>query len=190
MLVLTLEERLWLTKDLNRGHFKQYLIFSKMRHSFTLTLWMHRVVRLSFCAFGLLFGFSLYLVSTFLILFADINDVHQVVEHSYSCALERSFLYHGRMYITAWNICFHSNVFSKQLKVTFWFSVACDYFGFWSLLLIDEASLGNSSTSFALFSYACISILSGYCTFWRHRWGIKHLSIATLSIWLSMKISK
>ncbi|KAL9144344.1 hypothetical protein ABFS82_14G290700 [Erythranthe guttata] len=42
----------------------------------------------------------------------------EIVEHSYSCALERSFLYHGRMYISAWNICFHSNVFSKQIKVT------------------------------------------------------------------------
>ncbi|XP_052199402.1 BAG-associated GRAM protein 1 isoform X2 [Diospyros lotus] len=41
----------------------------------------------------------------------------EVVEHSYSCALERSFLYHGRMYVSAWRICFHSNVFSKQMKV-------------------------------------------------------------------------
>ncbi|XWS13127.1 hypothetical protein CRYUN_Cryun36dG0011100 [Craigia yunnanensis] len=41
----------------------------------------------------------------------------QVVEHSYSCAVERSFLYHGRMYVSAWHICFHSNVFSKQMKV-------------------------------------------------------------------------
>ncbi|XP_038989592.1 BAG-associated GRAM protein 1 isoform X2 [Phoenix dactylifera] len=41
----------------------------------------------------------------------------EVVFHSYSCALERSFLYHGRMYVSAWHICFHSNVFSKQLKV-------------------------------------------------------------------------
>ncbi|KAL8491752.1 hypothetical protein ACS0TY_023374 [Phlomoides rotata] len=41
----------------------------------------------------------------------------EVVVHSYSCALERSFLYHGRMYISAWHICFHSNVFSKQIKV-------------------------------------------------------------------------
>ncbi|KAK7822897.1 bag-associated gram protein 1 [Quercus suber] len=41
----------------------------------------------------------------------------QVVQHSYSCALERSFLYHGRMYVSAWHICFHSNVFSKQMKV-------------------------------------------------------------------------
>ncbi|XVF84300.1 hypothetical protein PTKIN_Ptkin17bG0025700 [Pterospermum kingtungense] len=41
----------------------------------------------------------------------------QVVEHSYSCALERSFLYHGRMYVSAWHICFHSNVFSKQMKI-------------------------------------------------------------------------
>ncbi|KAI3523686.1 hypothetical protein L1887_02008 [Cichorium endivia] len=41
----------------------------------------------------------------------------EVVEHSYSCAMERSFLYHGRMYVSAWYICFHSNVFSKQMKV-------------------------------------------------------------------------
>ena len=41
----------------------------------------------------------------------------QVVEHSYSCALERSFLYHGRMYLSAWHVCFHSNVFAKQMKV-------------------------------------------------------------------------
>lgn len=41
----------------------------------------------------------------------------EVVVHSYSCALERSFLYHGRMYISARHICFHSNVFSKQIKV-------------------------------------------------------------------------
>ncbi|KAL3506846.1 hypothetical protein ACH5RR_032228 [Cinchona calisaya] len=41
----------------------------------------------------------------------------EVVEHSYSCALERSFLYHGRMFVSAWHICFHSNVFSKQMKV-------------------------------------------------------------------------
>ncbi|KAF3451047.1 hypothetical protein FNV43_RR07136 [Rhamnella rubrinervis] len=41
----------------------------------------------------------------------------EVVEHSYSCALERSFLYHGRMYVSQWHICFHSNVFSKQMKV-------------------------------------------------------------------------
>ncbi|KAK1426397.1 hypothetical protein QVD17_15068 [Tagetes erecta] len=41
----------------------------------------------------------------------------EIVEHSYSCAMERSFLYHGRMYVSAWHICFHSNVFSKQLKV-------------------------------------------------------------------------
>ncbi|XP_038984150.1 BAG-associated GRAM protein 1-like isoform X2 [Phoenix dactylifera] len=41
----------------------------------------------------------------------------EVSDHSYSCALERSFLYHGRMYVSAWHICFHSNVFSKQIKV-------------------------------------------------------------------------
>ncbi|KAL8493569.1 hypothetical protein ACS0TY_024664 [Phlomoides rotata] len=51
---------------------------------------------------------------------ADVNDtIYQVVEHSYSCALERSFLYHGRMYVSAWLICLHSNVFSKQMKVSF-----------------------------------------------------------------------
>ncbi|KAH9316473.1 hypothetical protein KI387_025100, partial [Taxus chinensis] len=41
----------------------------------------------------------------------------EVAENSYSCALERSFLYHGRLYVSAWHICFHSNVFSKQMKV-------------------------------------------------------------------------
>ncbi|KAK6930474.1 GRAM domain, partial [Dillenia turbinata] len=41
----------------------------------------------------------------------------EVVEHSYSCALERSSLYHGRMYVSASHICFHSNGFSKQMKV-------------------------------------------------------------------------
>lgn len=41
----------------------------------------------------------------------------EAVVHSYSCALERSFLYHGRMYVSSWHVCFHSNVFSKQIKV-------------------------------------------------------------------------
>ncbi|KAJ4956034.1 hypothetical protein NE237_012817 [Protea cynaroides] len=41
----------------------------------------------------------------------------EVVERSFSCALERSFLYHGRIYVSTWHICFHSNVFSKQMKV-------------------------------------------------------------------------
>ncbi|THG01491.1 hypothetical protein TEA_022282 [Camellia sinensis var. sinensis] len=45
------------------------------------------------------------------------NRYITVAAHSYSCALERSFLYHGRMYVSAWHICFHSNVFSKQMKV-------------------------------------------------------------------------
>ncbi|KAJ6792009.1 BAG-associated GRAM protein 1 isoform X1 [Iris pallida] len=53
------------------------------------------------------------LCSLYLIFF----PMRQVVDHSYSCALERSFLYHGRMYVSAWHICFHSNVFSKQIKV-------------------------------------------------------------------------
>lgn len=39
------------------------------------------------------------------------------LKHSYSCALERSFLYQGRMYVSTSNICFHSNVFAKQMKV-------------------------------------------------------------------------
>ncbi|KAJ4814316.1 C2 domain-containing protein / GRAM domain-containing protein [Rhynchospora pubera] len=39
------------------------------------------------------------------------------VYHSYSCAIENSFLYHGRMYISAWHLCFHSKFFYKQLKV-------------------------------------------------------------------------
>uniref|UniRef100_A0ACD5YWA9 Uncharacterized protein n=1 Tax=Avena sativa TaxID=4498 RepID=A0ACD5YWA9_AVESA len=37
--------------------------------------------------------------------------------HSYSCALERSFLHYGRMHISSWHLCFHSKVFSKQLNV-------------------------------------------------------------------------
>ncbi|XP_066163793.1 BAG-associated GRAM protein 1 isoform X1 [Oryza sativa Japonica Group] len=41
----------------------------------------------------------------------------EIVHQSYSCALERSFLHHGRMYISLWHLCFHSNVFSKQLNV-------------------------------------------------------------------------
>ncbi|XP_040376562.1 BAG-associated GRAM protein 1-like [Oryza brachyantha] len=41
----------------------------------------------------------------------------EIVHQSYSCALERSFLHHGRMYISSWHLCFHSNVFSKQLNV-------------------------------------------------------------------------
>ncbi|XP_047079704.1 BAG-associated GRAM protein 1-like [Lolium rigidum] len=41
----------------------------------------------------------------------------QIVHHSYSCALERSFLHCGRMCISSWHLCFHSNVFVKQLNV-------------------------------------------------------------------------
>ncbi|OEL34707.1 BAG-associated GRAM protein 1 [Dichanthelium oligosanthes] len=41
----------------------------------------------------------------------------EIVHQSYSCALERCFLHHGRMYISQWHLCFHSNVFSKQLTV-------------------------------------------------------------------------
>ncbi|KAM0869248.1 hypothetical protein ACQ4PT_040799 [Festuca glaucescens] len=41
----------------------------------------------------------------------------EIVHHNYSCALERSFLHCGRMCISSWHLCFHSNVFSKQLNV-------------------------------------------------------------------------
>ncbi|KAL3619903.1 hypothetical protein CASFOL_034815 [Castilleja foliolosa] len=50
-------------------------------------------------------------------LVVDRSGVLQVIEHNYSCALERSFLYHGRIYISACHICFHSSVFSKKMKV-------------------------------------------------------------------------
>ncbi|KAG7018436.1 BAG-associated GRAM protein 1, partial [Cucurbita argyrosperma subsp. argyrosperma] len=40
-----------------------------------------------------------------------------VVDRSFSCALERSFLYHGRIYVSSRHICFHSNILSKQIKV-------------------------------------------------------------------------
>lgn len=41
----------------------------------------------------------------------------EAFEQSFSCAMERSFLYHGRMYVFTSKICFHSNIFSKQMKV-------------------------------------------------------------------------
>ncbi|CAD6250390.1 unnamed protein product [Miscanthus lutarioriparius] len=41
----------------------------------------------------------------------------EIVHQSYSCALEKCFLLHGRMYISQWHLCFHSNAFSKQLNV-------------------------------------------------------------------------
>ncbi|GJP48351.1 hypothetical protein CLOM_g7651 [Closterium sp. NIES-68] len=41
----------------------------------------------------------------------------EVIRHSFSCALERSFLYHGRMFLSGSHLCFHSNVFSKELSV-------------------------------------------------------------------------
>ncbi|KAM0886371.1 hypothetical protein ACQ4PT_029735 [Festuca glaucescens] len=41
----------------------------------------------------------------------------EIVHHNYFCALERSFLHCGRMCISSWHLCFHSNVFSKQLNV-------------------------------------------------------------------------
>ncbi|KAG6393637.1 hypothetical protein SASPL_147881 [Salvia splendens] len=67
----------------------------------------------------------------------------EIVEHSYSCALERSFLYHGRMYVSAWHICFHSNVFSKQMKVNFSFLLfRCVEFCLYNSLFVRHL-LGN-----------------------------------------------
>lgn len=53
----------------------------------------------------------------------------QIAHQSYSCALERCFLLHGRMYISQWHLCFHSNVFSKQLNVSKYFEN-----GSWNLI--------------------------------------------------------
>ncbi|VAI58320.1 unnamed protein product [Triticum turgidum subsp. durum] len=51
-------------------------------------------------------------------LHATIEVPHdEIVHHSYSCALERSFLRYGRMCISSWHLCFQSHVFSKQLNV-------------------------------------------------------------------------
>ncbi|RZC03901.1 BAG-associated GRAM protein 1 isoform B [Glycine soja] len=48
-----------------------------------------------------------------------IFDLHsdEVIDHRYICALETSFLYQGDMYVSAWNICFYSNMFSKEMKI-------------------------------------------------------------------------
>ncbi|VAI46807.1 unnamed protein product [Triticum turgidum subsp. durum] len=52
-------------------------------------------------------------------LHATIEFPHdEIVHHSYSCALERSFLRYGRMCISSWHLCFQSHVFSKQLNVS------------------------------------------------------------------------
>ncbi|KAG4402154.1 hypothetical protein AAZX31_02G131600 [Glycine max] len=40
----------------------------------------------------------------------------EVVDHRYICALEMSFLYQGHLYVSAWHICFYSNIL-KQMKV-------------------------------------------------------------------------
>lgn len=65
------------------------------------------------------------LTRTYLIYLLSLQIVHQ----SYSCALERCFLLHGRMYISQWHLCFHSNVFSKQLNVSKYFEN-----GSWNLI--------------------------------------------------------
>jgi hypothetical protein len=41
----------------------------------------------------------------------------QIAAHTFSCAMERSFLYHGRMYVSDYHVCFNSNIFSKGIKV-------------------------------------------------------------------------
>ncbi|XP_028242315.1 BAG-associated GRAM protein 1-like [Glycine soja] len=55
-----------------------------------------------------------------------IFDLHsdEVIDHRYICALETSFLYQGDMYVSAWNICFYSNMFSKEMKVRLYFCFA------------------------------------------------------------------
>ncbi|GAQ87567.1 C2 domain-containing protein [Klebsormidium nitens] len=42
----------------------------------------------------------------------------EIAMHTFSCAMERSFLYHGRMYVSDYHVCFNSNIFSKGIKVT------------------------------------------------------------------------
>lgn len=150
LVVILLEEGLWISKDQqlfikNLGHCKQFLIFSLMRHYFLLM--RHKIIlMMSFSSFWVCkslekFWTTLGRITCWYLLFC------QVVEHSYSCALERSFLYHGRMYVSAWHICFHSNVFSKQMKVN------TSYFGTWSCLckkLVCFWRLGCSFTELRL----------------------------------------
>lgn len=121
MLVPILGEGFWIDKELrlfirNLGPYKQYSTFYQMRYN------IYHVIKMlsSQTCNDTLSCFILMLLLRQLFLFM-LTTFFQVVVHSYSCALERSFLYHGRMYVSAWHICFHSNVFSKQMKVIIWF---------------------------------------------------------------------
>ncbi|XP_053491123.1 GRAM domain-containing protein 2B isoform X2 [Ictalurus furcatus] len=53
---------------------------------------------------------------TFHKLFPDIPESEDLL-HAYICALQREVPYHGRLYITENNVCFHSSVLLKATKV-------------------------------------------------------------------------
>ncbi|XP_017548805.1 GRAM domain-containing protein 2A isoform X1 [Pygocentrus nattereri] len=53
---------------------------------------------------------------TFHKLFPDIPESEDLL-HAYICALQREVPYHGRLYITDNNVCFHSSVLLKATKV-------------------------------------------------------------------------
>ncbi|GAA6104066.1 GRAM domain-containing protein 2B isoform X3 [Tachysurus ichikawai] len=53
---------------------------------------------------------------TFHKLFPDIPESEDLL-HAYICALQREVPYHGRLYITESNVCFHSSVLLKATKV-------------------------------------------------------------------------
>ncbi|XP_076847751.1 GRAM domain-containing protein 2B isoform X2 [Brachyhypopomus gauderio] len=53
---------------------------------------------------------------TFHKLFPDIPENEDLL-HAYVCALQREVPYHGRVYITESNVCFHSSVLLKATKV-------------------------------------------------------------------------
>ncbi|KAI4896842.1 hypothetical protein NFI96_016904 [Prochilodus magdalenae] len=53
---------------------------------------------------------------TFHKLFPDIPESEDLL-HAYICALQREVPYHGRLYITDSNVCFHSSVLLKATKV-------------------------------------------------------------------------
>ncbi|XP_046713136.1 GRAM domain-containing protein 2B isoform X2 [Silurus meridionalis] len=53
---------------------------------------------------------------TFHKLFPDIPESEDLM-HAYICALQREVPYHGRLYITENNVCFHSSVLLKATKV-------------------------------------------------------------------------
>lgn len=53
---------------------------------------------------------------TFHKLFPDIPESEDLL-HAYICALQKEVPYHGRLYITESNVCFHSSVLLKATKV-------------------------------------------------------------------------